>query len=153
MLRTVIPLSRASSSIVISSANAAKGTSASMTQVYVSSFHVMSAEPTIEPEGVDAVAFAGQVKQVSDEDLRALMSSEMRGQILDEIFRRMVEHFRPDRAQGVEAAIHWKILDRPEGGYDHYEFVMESGRAALNQPPARDATLEFRIGPVHFLRL
>jgi putative sterol carrier protein len=113
----------------------------------------MSAEASIEPEGVDAAAFASQVKQVSDSDLKALMESEMRGQILDEIFRRMVEHFRPARAEGVRAVIHWKILDRPGGGYDHYEFVIEDGAAALNQPPARDATLEFRIKPVHFLKL
>ena len=113
----------------------------------------MTADSTIEPEGVDAAAFAGQVKQVSDDDLKALMSSEMRGQILDEIFRRMVQHFRPDRAHGVEAVIHWKILDRPEGGYDHYEFVIEQGQASLHHPPQRESTLEFRIGPVHFLRL
>ena len=113
----------------------------------------MSAEPTIEPEGVDAVAFAGQVSQVSDDDLRQLMASEMRSQILDEIFRRMVQHFRPDRAQGVEAVIHWKILDRPDGGYDHYEFVIASGSASLNEAPTLDPTLEFRIAPVHFLRL
>jgi len=114
----------------------------------------MTAEPTaIEPEGVDPAAFAAQVSQVSDDDLRALMSSELRGQILDEIFRRMVDHFRPDRAQGVDAVIHWKILDRPDGRYDHYEFVILSGSAALNAPPAREPTLEFRIGPVHFLRL
>ena len=113
----------------------------------------MSAEPTIEPEGVDAVAFAGQVSQVSDDDLRKLMASEMREQILDEIFRRMVTHFRPDRAQGVEAVIHWKVLDRPDGGYDHYEFVIAGGSASLNETPSREPTLEFRIGPVHFLRL
>jgi putative sterol carrier protein len=113
----------------------------------------MSAEPTIEPEGVDAAAFAGQVSQVSDNDLKALMASEMREQVLDEIFRRMVQHFRPDRAHGVEAVIHWKILDRPDGRYDHYEFVIEGGSASLNETPALDPTLEFRIGPVHFLRL
>lgn len=113
----------------------------------------MSAEASIDPEGVDAAAFASQVKQVSDSDLKALMSSDMRGQILDEIFRRMVEHFRPDRAEGVQAVVHWKILDRPDGRYDHYEFVIENGAAALNQPPAREATLEFRIAPVPFLRL
>src|SRR4051794_17182321 len=113
----------------------------------------MTAEPTIEPEGVDAAAFASQVSQVSDDDLRALMASEMRRQVLDEIFRRMVEHFRPDRAGGVEAVIHWKILDRPDGGYDHYEFVIEDGRALLNERPERSPTLVFRIGPVPFLRL
>jgi len=113
----------------------------------------MTAEPTIEPEGVDAAAFASQVSQVSDDDLRALMASEMRRQVLDEIFRRMVEHFRPDRAGGVEAVIHWKILDRPDGGYDHYEFVIDRGSASLNETPSQEPTLEFRIGPVHFLRL
>src|SRR4051812_42498940 len=113
----------------------------------------MTADPGIDPEGVDAAAFAGQVSQVSDDDLRTLMSSDMRSQVLDEIFRRMVEHFRPDRAGGVEAVIHWKILDRPDGGYDHYELVIAGGAASLSEAPQRDPSLEFRIGPVHFLRL
>jgi putative sterol carrier protein len=108
---------------------------------------------TVEPDAVDAAAFAGQVRQVSDDDLRTLMSSEMRGQVLDEIFRRMAEHFRPDRAEGVEAVIHWKILDRPDGGYDHYELVIGDGRAALSERVEREPTLVFRIGPVPFLRL
>ena len=113
----------------------------------------MTAEPMIEPEGVDAVAFAGQVAQVSDDDLKTLMSGDMRGQVLDEIFRRMVAHFRPDRAQGIEAVIHWKILDRPGGGYDQFEFVISGGAASLSESPSREATLEFRIAPVPFLRL
>lgn len=113
----------------------------------------MSAEPTIEPGGVDAAGFADQVRQVSDEDLGTLMGGELRGQILDEIFRRMVEHFRPARAGGVEAVIHWKILDRPDGGYDHYELVIAGGAASLSERPSREPALVFRIRPVDFLRL
>jgi putative sterol carrier protein len=113
----------------------------------------MTAEPTNATGAVDAAAFAGQVGRVSDDDLRTLMSGELRGQVLDEIFRRMVEHFRPDRAGDITAVIHWKIFDRPGGGYDHYELVIEGGRASLSDRPSREATLEFGIGPVPFLRL
>ena len=53
------------------------------------------------------------MSQATDEQLAELMSGPMRGQILDEIFRRMSEHFRADAARDTEAVIHWRIGGRP----------------------------------------
>ena len=53
---------------------------------------------------------------------------ENRKKVLDEIFRRMSEHVDPEKASNADAVLHWKILDRPDGGYDHYEVVARRRR-------------------------
>jgi putative sterol carrier protein len=102
----------------------------------------------------DATQLAQLVATASDEDLAAGMADpEGRKTTLDEIFRRMAEHVKPDKAQGTDAVIHFKILDRPDGGYDHYEVVIKDGTCAVTDTPAGEARVTFKIGPVDFLRL
>lgn len=67
-------------------------------------------------EGCTPTVFARLVKRSSDRDIRALMESGLRSPVLDRIMNGMVDAFRPDRARGVHAVIHWKVLDRPDGG-------------------------------------
>ena len=96
-------------------------------------------------------AFAGQA---SDEQLGELMQSEHRKTVLDEIFRRMAEHLNADAASNVEAVIHFKILDRPDGGYDHYEVVLDNGTCTTTDSPANEnARVTFKVPPVDFLKL
>ena len=107
----------------------------------------------IDPTAVDPEEFARQVGMVSDDDLATLMGGELRSAALDEIFTRMVAHFRPDRARGLDAVIHWKIFDRPGGGYDHYELVIADGSCTLSDHPDNPPNVTFRIPPVDFLKL
>src|SRR5207247_456648 len=78
---------------------------------------------------------------------------EGRKATLDEIFRRMTERVEPGKADGTSAVVHWKILDRPGGGYDHYEVVLENGACTVTDEPAREPRVTLRIGPVPFLKL
>ena len=80
-----------------------------------------------DPSQVDAEELARNLSQASDEQLAELMSGEMRPLILDEIFNRMAEHFRPESARDVDAVIHWRIGGRPDGGADEYETVIRDG--------------------------
>jgi putative sterol carrier protein len=109
------------------------------------------------PEGIkdyDAGQLAKLVAGATDEQLAEGMSDpESRKATLDEIFRRMAEHVEPSKAQGNDAVIHWKILDRPDGGYDHYEVVVEGGACTVTDSPSREPRVTFKIGPVEFLRL
>jgi putative sterol carrier protein len=107
----------------------------------------------IDPTAVDPEEFARQVGLVSDDDLATLMSSELRSTALDEIFNRMVAHFRPERARGLDAVVHWKIFDRPGGGYDHFELVIADGACTLSDHPGKAPNVTFRIPPVDFLKL
>ncbi len=94
------------------------------------------------------------VAAAGDEQLAQAMSDPAgRKATLDEIFRRMAEHVRPEKAQGASAVVHFKILDRPGGGYDHYEVVLENGACTTTDEPEREPRVTFRIGPVDFLKL
>jgi putative sterol carrier protein len=102
----------------------------------------------------DATQLARLVAGATDEQLAEGMSDpEGRERTLGEIFRRMAEHTDPAKAKGNDAVIHWKVLDRPGGGYDHYEVVLENGECTVSDQPSRDPRVTFKIGPVDFLRL
>ena len=102
---------------------------------------------------VDPAEMSRLVREVPDKDLAALMQSDQRPVVLGEIFSRMAEHFRPEKARGVDAVVHFKVLDRPGGGYDHYEIVLRDGECRLSPHPAADPTVTIKVKPVDFLKL
>ena len=102
---------------------------------------------------VDPAQFARTIAETPDEQLEAGMRSENRTMVLDEIFDRMQEHFDAAGADGVEATIDWKILDRPDGGYDHYRVQIQGGTCRVDKDPDGPARVTFRIKPVDFLKL
>jgi predicted lipid carrier protein YhbT len=105
------------------------------------------------PAEIDPAQIAKLVAEIPDSDLEALMASDQRDTVLEEIFSRFAEHFRPARAQGIDAVVHFKILDRPSGGYDHYEIVVADGTLTVVHPPERAATVTLKVKPVDFLKL
>jgi putative sterol carrier protein len=102
---------------------------------------------------VAAAEFARSVGETPDDQLAEGMRGEFRGAILDEIFRRMSEHFRPDKADSLDAVIHWSIGGRPDGGYDVYEVVVRDGRCHATREPQESPRLTFRLDGVDFLKL
>jgi len=102
---------------------------------------------------VDPVAFARTIADTPDSQLEAGMRSEHRRAILDAIFAQVEAHFRGDRADGVDAVVHFKLLDRPDGGYDHYELVIRDGRCTLSERPKLDPRATIKVRPVDFLKL
>ena len=114
----------------------------------------MSQAPDIDPTAIDPVEFARQIGQASEADLAAgLQNQEVRSLMLREIFGRMAAHFRADKAEGIDAVVHWKVFDRPGGGYDHYELVIRGGACTVNHPPEHEPTVTLKLGPVDFLKL
>ena len=110
-------------------------------------------EGTAAMEGVDETQLVQVVAGATDQQLEELMASEARQDILDDIFRRMAEHVDQDRARDVTAVVHWKIYDRPEGGYDHYEVVLEGGACTVSQSPSREPAVTLKLKPANFLKL
>ena len=47
----------------------------------------------------------------------------------------------------------FKILDRPGGGYDHYEVVVHDGVCRISEEPTGDPAVTIKIKPVDFLKL
>ena len=108
---------------------------------------------SIDTAAVDPAEFAAQVKKASPEVLEQLMQSDLREQVLDEIFDRMARHFRAENAGGMDAVIHWKVYDRPDGGYDHYEVVVRDGTCQVRKPPAAEPNVTLKLPPAEFLKL
>jgi putative sterol carrier protein len=106
-----------------------------------------------ELAAVSAEDFAALVANASDEQLAEGMNGAGREAALQEIFGRMAEHLDPQRAKGQDAVIHFKILDRPDGGYDHFELVIRDGKATVSQTPGEQPRVTIKVGPVDFLKL
>lgn len=102
---------------------------------------------------VDPKQFAQLVKTTPDSKIQEVMSGDLRGKVLDEVFGRMPTLFRPDRAGSTNAVIHWNITGRPDGGTDTYEVVIENGACTLSPSPERDPKLTLTMGPLEFLKV
>lgn len=105
--------------------------------------------------------FAAIMTRASAEQIDAVMAvPALRASILDEVFRRMAEHFRADRAPQGTAVVHWRIMGgHGDGGFDRYETVLADGICTVN--PGRSADYDdqlasratITIGPAEFLKL
>ena len=100
--------------------------------------------------------FAELIASASDDQLTEIMDGPLRRQVLDEIFSRMAEHVEPAQIAGLDAVVHFKILDRPEdqgGGYDHYEVVFGDDACRASDSPEREPKVTIKVGGVNFLKL
>ncbi|HEX9767226.1 MAG TPA: SCP2 sterol-binding domain-containing protein [Nitriliruptorales bacterium] len=103
---------------------------------------------------VAARQFAKMVRDNDDHTIRNFINSDAREFVLTEIFRQMEGQFQPPRVPLPRLVVHWKILDRPGGGYDHFEVGFKGRRITINNPPRWDRpNLTFRVDGVNFLKL
>ncbi|MBM0226038.1 SCP2 sterol-binding domain-containing protein [Micromonospora sp. ATA51] len=102
---------------------------------------------------VEPKEFAKLVKSTPDDKIAEVMSGDLRGKILSEVFNRMPSLFRADRAGSTNAVIHWNITGRPDGGTDTYEIVIENGACTVSDTAQRDPKLSLTMGPVEFLKI
>ena len=102
---------------------------------------------------VDPKQFAQLVKSTPDDKLQQIMQSDARAKILDAIFSRFPALFRADRAGSTNAVIHWNITDRPDGGTDTYEVVIEDGACTVADSAQREPKLALTMAPVDFLKV
>jgi putative sterol carrier protein len=103
---------------------------------------------------LDPAEAARGISQATDEQLEQLMGSEMRRQILSEIFGRMEQHFRAESARDTDAVIRWRIKGGPDGSVDEWETVIAEGTCAVREGfQAEEARVTFSIGGADFLKL
>jgi putative sterol carrier protein len=103
---------------------------------------------TVEPK-----QFAQIVKQTKDSEISELLQGEHRKQILDAIFAKFPNLFRPDRAGSTNAVIHWNVGGAPDGGVNTYELVISNGTCTLSPTPENDPKLAITVGPVDFIKV
>jgi putative sterol carrier protein len=104
-------------------------------------------------EDVDPDAFTAIVRDASEEELAELLASEHRDRVLGEVFERMPQRLKREKAAGVDAVIHWRIGDRPDGGDDLYEIVIADGDCRVSRTATARPNVTFRIRASSFLRL
>ncbi len=102
-----------------------------------------------------APTFARIIARASSSQVEGIMvRPELRARILGEVFRRMSEHLRADRAASTRAVVHWRLAGGSgSGGYDRYETVIDNGTCTVNTEPTRDPRVTITIQPAEFLKL
>lgn len=109
----------------------------------------------LELSNLDPKVFAGLIGHASKGQIESVMAHPMlRGRVLDEIFRRMQAHFRPDRAGSVRGVIHFRFTGgAADDGYDRFEAIIDDGTASARRGRTSDPRVTITIGPVDFLKL
>jgi putative sterol carrier protein len=108
------------------------------------------------PESLASIGpkeFAQLVKSTPDAKMAEVMQSDARTKILDEVFDRMPTLFRADKAGNTQTVIHWNLTDKPGGGADTYETVIENGACTITREPAREPKLALSLSSVDFLKV
>lgn len=115
---------------------------------------------SLEPE-----QFARLISRASTEQLEAVMARrELAERILDEVFRRMGEHYRSDKAKNTEAVVRWRIDfgvvsgdgslgDGDDENILRYECVLEGGTCTVSKNPEREPRTTITLGPLELLKL
>lgn len=96
--------------------------------------------------------FARLISRANEKQLRAVLSrSTLRATILGEIFRRMQDHLRVERARSVRAVIHWRFPDGSD--YERYETVVADGVCTTVTGKSEQPRVTITMHPYEFLRL
>jgi len=95
------------------------------------------------------------VSRASREQLKAIAEHpELRSVFLDEIFRRMSEHFLPHRAKHVDFVVSWRFSEGSgEDGYDRFQTVIEDGVCVSSMDLARTPDTTITLSVDDFIRM
>ncbi len=104
-----------------------------------------------QAEQPDPAQLAEMIKDLSDEELKTQLVGMGQDEVLSQIFGRMPEAFRPDKAQGVTATMQYDITT--DDGVKSWTVVVDNGTCTTSQGPADDPRLTLQLGLVDFVRL
>jgi putative sterol carrier protein len=111
-----------------------------------------SGESALDPGAVDATRIAAVVRDAPDDALKRGMSGPIRELILDEIFRRFPEYYKPGPG-AVDAAIAFKITGRADGDADRYRVQIAGGEVRAGRDLDVDPRVTIVIDGPGFLKL
>ncbi len=95
------------------------------------------------------------VQRASREQLKGIADHpELRSVFLDEIFRRMSDHFVPERAKHVDFVVSWRFTDGDgEDGFDRFQTVIEDGVCVSSTDLARTPDTTITLSVDDFIRM
>lgn len=111
---------------------------------------------TIDPNNLTSMTpaeFAAFVKSASDQEIKDLFGGEHRQAILDAIFNWFPAMFRPDKAEGVNSQVNWRVTGGPGDSADTYGVFVKDGQCTVAKDPETDPDVSFMTGPVEFVKL
>ncbi len=109
----------------------------------------------IELSSLSTDVLVDVVRRASREQLKAIAShAELRSVFLDEIFRRMSEHFSPERARHVDFVVSWRFSEGSgEDGYDRFQTVIEDGVCVSSADLSRTPDTTITLSVDDFIRM
>lgn len=109
----------------------------------------------IELSSLSTDVLVDVVRRASRDQLKAIADHpELRSVFLDEIFRRMSEHFLPARARHVDFVVSWRFSDgNGEDGYDRFQTVIEDGVCVSSSDLARTPDTTITLSVDDFIRM
>lgn len=110
--------------------------------------------PEFQPSAVDAAEFINSVAGTPEHELAEGMRSELRHQILDEIFTRMEEHFDPSKSAEVDAIIVFEITGQAEDDTsDKFQVIIKNDTCSTSRELTETQTMYLVLEAADFLRL
>ncbi len=103
--------------------------------------------------GLPPADFVALVKGMSDDQIREDLGGPDRAKLLDTVFARFPDQFRPDKAGDRSARIDFRVTGGPGDSFDTYAVVVENGVCAVEKDPTAAADLSLQLGPAEFLKL
>jgi putative sterol carrier protein len=96
--------------------------------------------------------FARLISRASDDQIEAVMRRPgLRERILDEVFRRMGEHYESEKASTIEAVVRWRI--GTDDDLLRYECVLADGNCTVSKDPQHEPRVTITTPPAEFLKL
>lgn len=95
------------------------------------------------------------VGRASREQLRAVaVHPQLRRVFLEEIFRRMSDHFVPEKAKYASVVVNWRFSDGDgEGGFDRFQTVIEEGFCSSGPDLGREPDTTITVAADDFFRM
>ena len=93
-----------------------------------------------------------RVTELDEDEFAALMEDpDTRARIIDVLVDHFDTLYKGDPK--VDAVIHVKLWDRPDGGYDHRELVIKDGTCTASDQPEHEPRLTLKIRPTDLRRI
>lgn len=114
-----------------------------------------SAGAGVELRAMSTETLVDVVGRASKEQLRAVASHpELRRVFLEEIFRRMSDHFLPEKAQYASVVVNWRFSGgNGDGGFDRFQTVIEDGMCSSGDDLGRDPDTTITVAADDFFRI
>ena len=114
----------------------------------------MARRSKLDVETAEPAEIYDAVKLIDGDEFDDLMADpSKRPLVIEAMIDHLVGLFQPDAAGDLEAIIHVKLWDRPEGGYDHYELLIADRTCVISAAPVHEPRLTLKIRPGDLRRL